>query len=863
MIRNAISQQKWVLAIALFVILLLSGLQQYAIERGIKRSLQEQVIRNRVLLHALEDSVVRSLQSVNSVMSTLAESLPKLENSTEITGIIREQLRMAPQLRSIDLLNLQGKALASATSNEGKFLEYACIPSLVNNNYRDYQIDIPKYGRYPGDPFSDRKIHKHIPFCVSVKDRSGNIIAILLASINPQYFTTLFEAALEGQDGSINLYRYDGETLISTAGIALASDRLKKNLEKRSWGEYRINPNTELAALVSYRSTSSLPLIITIQASDWIALEAWKKDERILSQVFLGIVVLIFIVSIFIVILLRKRDRIEGDNRLLGTAIRSAANAIFITDRKGSIHWVNEAFLRLTGYSFDDVEGKNPRMLNSGLHTHSFFKMLWQSILAGESWRGELVNRHKDGSHMVVEQTVTPIFDNNGNINHFVAVHEDVTARKQAEQKALYLSEHDPLTGLPNRRSFEHKLHSIFSSTNNDSAAILFIDLDRFKEVNDTLGHEAGDALLKATTKNLSVLLNEQYMLYRLGGDEFAILVYPCIDKGSLSILARDTISAVAQPFIYSDSTFTVTCSVGIAYSSIELSDYSLLLRQADMAMYRAKNEGKNTYQFFDSAMDELVKRRFFLQQQLEIAVKSDDKLSIKFQPQIKVLDGSIYGAEALLRWKTDNGEWVSPVEFIHLAEETGLIFEVGHWLIDNVLCQMADWNSRGVHFGCIALNISAIQLSRGNITKHLIELMKTYAIPSHQISIEITETTLMVDSERVRHNLKQLKKSGLKLAIDDFGTGYSSLSYLKKLNADYLKIDRSFIIGIGKDQSDENIVAATIALAHQLGLKTIAEGVDSPPQQQFLLDRNCDIIQGFLYSKPISAKQFEKFISK
>jgi diguanylate cyclase (GGDEF)-like protein len=274
---------------------------------------------------------------------------------------------------------------------------------------------------------------------------------------------------------------------------------------------------------------------------------------------------------------------------------------------------------------------------------------------------------------MIVEQTVTPIVDRTGGINHFVAVHEDVTARRNAEQKALYLADHDSLTGLPNRRYFEHKLHETFSQETEGTAAILFIDLDRFKEINDTMGHEAGDALLTNTTDNLSNILSDDYLLARLGGDEFSVLVYPIQNTDQLSTLAQQLIKAVACPFHYGDNTFTVTCSVGIAYSPIPDSDASLLLRQADMAMYRAKHEGKNTYRFFDAAMDELMKRRVFLQQQLEHAVKSDNELSLKYQPQISTSSGRVCGAEALMRWETGSGEWISPVEFISLAEETGL----------------------------------------------------------------------------------------------------------------------------------------------------------------------------------------------
>nr|WP_255487330.1 EAL domain-containing protein [Oceanospirillum sediminis] len=570
---------------------------------------------------------------------------------------------------------------------------------------------------------------------------------------------------------------------------------------------------------------------------------------------------MILVVALLVLILLERRARSEDDNRLLSAAIRSAANAVFITDKEGHIHWVNDAFLRLTGYEVHEVYQQNPRILNSGQHSKAFFARLWQQVLNGDSWRGELVNRHKQGHALIVEQTITPIRNAGGDIEHFVAVHEDVTARKQAEQRALYLAEHDPLTGLPNRRYFEQKIYDCFMSEQVQPLAIMFIDLDRFKEINDTMGHEAGDDLLTSTTDKLTEILQEDYLLARLGGDEFAVLVTGRISHSRLSVLAQQIIDTVARPFVYKDASFSVTCSLGIAEGTTRRLDASQMLRQADMAMYRAKHEGKNTYRFFDESMDTLMQRRVFLQQQLEQAVQSDKELSLRYQPQVCAQTGLVTGAEVLLRWETESGEWISPAEFIGLAEETGLIMEVSNWLMESMFRQMAAWNRKKLPFGCISMNVSAVQLAREDLAAHLSELMQRFRIPVNQISVEITETTLMADSELVSDNLKKLKQAGLTLAIDDFGTGYSSLSYLKAIDADYLKIDRSFVIGIGENASDERIVEATIALAHSLKLRVVAEGVDSEHQLEFLREAGCETIQGYLFARPLTAEEFECYV--
>lgn len=835
-------------------------LLNHTLDRGVQRSLQEQVIRNAGLLYALEDSIIRSFQSVNAVVKTMAESLPELDQDEDIRQLISAQLRISPQIRSITLFDLEGRVRVAAVGREGVQLSPACIAPLLQDPLKEYLISTPQQGRYPGDPFADRLPHQYIPFCVAVRNALGEPSAILMAAVNPQYFTALFASVIEEQNAVVRLFHYDGSALI-TPEDKPAPAFLRKQLEQQSWGEYRIRQQDDDAALMSYRSTSLLPLIVTIESSEKEALKAWKRDERMLSVVMMALSGLILLVTCFIVMVLERRDRIAGDNKLLSTAIRSAANAVFITDKTGNISWVNEAFLRLTGYSFSEVEGRNPRILNSGRYDKSYFDHFWKSILAGKSWRGELLNRHKDGRVMTVEQTVTPIMDRYGKISHFVAVHEDITARKDAEERALYLADHDPLTGLPNRRYFEKQLHQVYNAPSRDLAAILFIDLDRFKEINDTLGHEAGDVLLTRTTHNLMQLLGDQYLLARLGGDEFAVLVNPAQGESQLALLAERLIETVAVPFEFAENSFTVTCSVGIAFDEIRRSDASLLQRQADLAMYRAKNEGKNTYRFFDNAMDQLMKRRVFLQQQLDNAVKSDKALSLRYQPQISTYSGRVCGAEALMRWEADNGEWISPAEFISLAEETGLILEVGNWLMESMFSQMALWNKHHVPFGRIAMNISAVQLARENLAERLLTLMYRFEIPASQVSIEITETTLMVDSALVSQNLKLLKQAGLTLAIDDFGTGYSSLSYLKAIDADYLKIDRSFVIGIGENRSDESIIEATIALAHRLKLKVVAEGVDSAVQRDFLRSVACDVIQGYLYAKPLSAQEFERFV--
>ncbi len=862
LLRRALVHQKWIFGSATFVLVFFWIVLQHTIDKGVSRSLAEQDSSNALLVHALEDSVVRSFQSVNSTMMSLVESLPQLDGRLEIENVLRERLRTSPQLRSLDLLSANGTIQATVTRNLGSRLNYSCVDRLREDVMAEFIIGLPEAGRYPNDPFANQSALSHIPFCMPITDKNGKLKNILMASINPQYYDNLFSSVGNTLGSYVHLYRYDGALLLGHQRVLPETGRLLQQVKDTSWGQYRENVAGQ-NYLVSYRSTSLLPLITLLVSDEERALASWKHDERMVRLFLLVASIVTVIVALIIALLLEKRRMVQGDNILLSTAIRSAANAVFITDRMGNIHWVNKAFTQLTGYSFKEVKGRNPNILNSGFHSKDFFHDLWSSILAGRSWRGELINRHKNGHCMTVEQTVTPILDEKGLAEHFIAVHEDVTARKTAEQKALFLADHDPLTSLPNRRYFEQKLYQLFQDESLDRISILFIDLDRFKEINDTMGHEAGDALLVHTSNNLRNVLPEHYLLARLGGDEFAVLVSEENDYESQARLAELVISAVARPFHYGDGVFSVTCSVGIALGGYSALDASMMLRQADMAMYRAKHDGKNTYRFFDKAMDALMKRRVFLQQQLELAIYHEKGLSLRFQPQVEADSGQVYGAEALLRWEISEGEWISPTEFIPLAEETGQILEIGTWLMENLFQQIATWNAKGFHFGKISMNISSVQLARDTLAQRLLKLLDKFSIPYSQICVEITETTLMADSEMVTENLKCLKQAGITLSIDDFGTGYSSMSYLKALDADHLKIDRSFVIGIGVSESDEHIVRATMALAHSLGMETVAEGVDSEEQLRFLQKLSCDYIQGYLFAKPLEADDFEYFVSR
>src|SRR5699024_817427 len=353
--------------------------------------------------------------------------------------------------------------------------------------------------------------------------------------------------------------------LLTTGGVEPDLQWLLNQVDEKSWGQFRTSIE-QTNYLVSYRSTSLLPIVLVLLSDEALALAAWRHDEAMIHIFLLVVSIITVLVALAIAVIQEKRWLAQGDIQLLSSAIRSTASAVFITNKQGEIHWINNAFSQLTGYSFAEVKGKTPRILKSNYHSQTFYKELWATILSGDNWRGELTNRHKQGHTLIVEQTITPILDEHNNIEHFIAVHEDVTARKTAEEKAQYLANHDSLTGLPNRRFFEQHLQQIFAYSAPDTQhAVLLIDLDRFKDINDSMGHQAGDALLVHTTANLQELMDENYLLARLGGDESDTLVRKVENQKHMAALTRQVIMAVTKTYHYEDGVINITCSAGIA----------------------------------------------------------------------------------------------------------------------------------------------------------------------------------------------------------------------------------------------------------------------------------------------------------
>ena len=533
--------------------------------------------------------------------------------------------------------------------------------------------------------------------------------------------------------------------------------------------------------------------------------------------------------------------------------------AIMIADRHNRILAVNRSFSRLTGYSAEDAIGQTPTMLKSGRHGPEFYRAMWESLLKQGEWSGEIWDRRKDGSHYPKWMNINVVRDGpNGPITHYLASFNDLSASKVAEERISLLAYHDPLTGLPNRLLLTDRLaHALASAKRRQGhVAVLYIDLDRFKNVNDSLGHAVGDKLLWEIAHRLNTCVREEDTVSRLGGDEFVIVLESLQDQEDAVSIANKVHKAFERPILVDNRMLHASASIGIAVYPNDGESAEILLQNADTAMYQAKAQGRNNFQFFAPFMNTHVRERLDLENTLREALERDE-FELYYQPIVDLHSGEIVCAEALIRWRHPEQGLIPPDKFIPIAEETGFIVRIGDWVIDQACRVLSEWHAQGVQPPRLSVNVSPRQFRQPGLADRIRHILDTHGVDARQIDLEVTESALMDHPELAARILRELKAMGLGIVIDDFGTGYSSLAYLKTFPIDKLKIDRSFVQDMLTDNSDREITLAVIALSHNLGLKVVAEGVEYPEQLEFLKKHRCDGVQGFFYSQPKPAGAF------
>ncbi len=558
------------------------------------------------------------------------------------------------------------------------------------------------------------------------------------------------------------------------------------------------------------------------------------------------------------------RERKENEKRLkLAFEVFNNTNeGILITDKKLNIQAVNGAFSDITGYMKEDVINKNLLFMIAPHNDKDFYKEIWKSVKRHGFWKGEMCNARKNGEIFPQWLNISTINDDNGNIINYIGVFSDITSIKRSEAELEFLAHHDSLTKLPNRSLLKLRLSQAIkkSKRKKNKLAVLFLDLDRFKEINDTFGHSYGDEILKMVTKRFKHIMRDNDTIARIGGDEFVILIEDIEDISDIDTILSKLLHSLEEEFIVNKHSFKISVSIGIAIYPDDGKHMEDLIKNADAAMYQAKDEGRNTYRFYTQEMTAKILSQMFMKNEIDKAIKNKE-FELHYQPQVSIVENKIIAVEALIRWRHPNMGLLYPDRFIKIAEHTKQIIQIGKQVLQMACRDVKNWIENEGFIGKVAVNVSAVQILQNDFYQLVVSVLEEFKLDGRYLELELTESFLMKNPKDAIILFKKLKKLGVTLSIDDFGTGYSSLSYLKQLPVDKLKIDKSFISDIPEDKDDMAITSTIISMSKTLGLGVIAEGVETQEQHEFLKNHGCLEGQGYLYSKPISSETLLKFM--
>jgi len=614
----------------------------------------------------------------------------------------------------------------------------------------------------------------------------------------------------------------------------------------------RTSENESLLLLQSFMGVMMLTTLIIIAS-----IEESKKSNRLLAKSKASLNLLV--------------EQQTGDLKSAADELKLAENVfnesiepIVITDKDALILRVNHAFCKVTGYESNEVVGKNPKFLKSGRHDSAFFEDFWSTLTENGSWQGGIWEKRKNGEIFPAWQTVTMVRDNQGEVIQYVSIFNDISDQKIYEEKIFKLAHFDIVSGLHNRSSFHEQLEKAitYAARQGHSLSLLYLDLDNFKLINDASGHIIGDMLLKHVADRLKGIVREEDSIARLGGDEFVILVMGTNESKDVTLIARKVLEQISKPILLEHTEVVVTGSIGISTYPVDGTDADTLLRNADTAMYKAKEAGRNRAQFFTAEMNAQAQDRLLLESDMRRGITAGEFL-LHYQPQVDITTNNIVGCEALIRWNHPTRGRLSPLIFIPIAEESGLIKELGYWVMEEACRQQVNWINQGLPKLRMAVNISSRQFLSQNLATQVEQVIQQTNIEPSCLELELTEGSVMEHVEENIITLNHFRTLGVKLAIDDFGTGYSSMAYLKRFPIDKLKIDQSFVRDISIDPDDAAIVKATTLLAHSLHLVVIAEGVETKEQLDYLKSIGCNEIQGYYFSKPLVASEFTKLFDE
>lgn len=559
--------------------------------------------------------------------------------------------------------------------------------------------------------------------------------------------------------------------------------------------------------------------------------------------------------------LLNEQDRAleqsQHSLKLADKVIEASMEAIVICDKNSLILRVNPSFTEITGYTSEEVLGKNPSILSSGRHNERFYTEMWLNLAEQGFWQGEIWNRRKDGSVYPEWLSITSIRDDSGNISQYAAIFTDLTEIKKSEARIKRLAYFDELTRLPNRKLFNDRLQLSlgYAKEHQHRIAVAYIDVDFFQQINDLYGHETGDKVLKEVGRRIEHELDNGDTVARFGGDEFNLILTDVDNTPHISEFLNRLLNTVNQPILIDDKELKVTISIGVSFYPTDADNAESLLKCADSAVHLAKDFGRNSFRFFSSEQHQQIQSRYQMGSDLQAALDNGE-FQLYYQPKVCLQTGRSDSCEALLRWLHPQLGFISPVEFIPLAEDLGLINRIGDFVIAEACRQIAAWRKQGAEIN-VAVNVSAKQFQQGDIAERILATLQQQSLPAHLLSVELTESCFLYCPEETKRAINTLRSQGIQVAIDDFGTGYSSLSYIRTMELDTLKIDRSFLVNLGDSEVDRAIVTSIIEMSHILGLKVVAEGIEHQSQMNILKQMSCDQLQGFLLARPMPADAF------
>lgn len=811
-------------------------------------------ITTQTLARALSEHMMSTVKRLELVIKELEDSW-----TPDHAQIDAEALRLKK--------NINDLALQIALAEPDGMVSYSTMPlalgvSIADREHFRVHLTPPRRDIYVGKPVLGRVSNKWTIQFSGPLYRSNHMVGVAIISVEPSYFASFFHSLGLNAKDSIDVIRSDGTLLVRSTGDGLIFNHVIKGTsylkdDSPISGNFRRASQIDgVERIFGYYKLAQYGLIFVVGCSVDNAFSPFKqiRSTTLWAASFISILLVLF--SILVYDTLRRRKEATRQLELTGQVFDFTGEAICITNADTNILAVNDSFCRLTGYEQKEILGQTPRVLASGRHNHQFYKQLWDHLLTKGWWEGEIWNCKKDGTFYLEWLNIKVVRNNSGAVAYYIGIFADIKKVAATQRRIEFLATHDELTQLPNRAVFFESVQKAISCSQNEHTrfAIAFIDIDDFKVVNDSIGHAAGDSLLKELTNRMVDAAGTNALVSRFGGDEFTLLLENASESDVESTAAR-IIESLKQPVTVCGYEIYAGASIGISLYPQHGTDANTLLQNADMAMYHAKEQGKNTYSFFTDELQARASAQLQIESGLPRAIQ-ENELVLHYQPQIDLVSGHVVGLEALVRWQHPQEGLMFPGRFIPQAEKSRLIDKLGEWVAHAAARQIEQWLAAGFTPPPVSINISPSQFLRGAAQPMIERVLNRYAIPSRLLVIELTESALMTDPGEAQHILEKFRNMGLEIAIDDFGTGFSSLSTLRHYPINQLKIDQAFVRDLNQDPNARAITKTIIALSASLEISSVAEGIETSAQCAELKDMGCNIGQGFLFSKPLPAEE-------